>query len=49
MGDTKQHYSVERGEALRNVIEHSGTPVLRLAEVLRQRNEADRRFSRLLA
>ena len=49
VGDTKQHYSVERGDALRNVIEHSGTPVVRLAEVLRQRNAADRRFSRLLA
>jgi conjugative relaxase-like TrwC/TraI family protein len=49
VGDTKQHYSVERGDALRNIIEHSGTPVVRLAEVLRQRNEADRRFSRLLA
>jgi conjugative relaxase-like TrwC/TraI family protein len=49
VGDTKQHYSVERGDALRNVIEHSGTPVVRLTEVLRQRNEADRRFSRLLA
>ena len=49
VGDTKQHYSIERGDALRNLIEHSGTPVVRLAEVLRQRNEADRRFSRLLA
>lgn len=49
VGDTKQHYSVERGDALRNVIQHSGTPVVRLAEVLRQRSEADRRFSRLLA
>ncbi|MEO6993099.1 MAG: MobF family relaxase [Lacunisphaera sp.] len=49
VGDTKQHYSVERGDALRNVIEHSGTPVVRLAEVLRQRSEADRRFSGLLA
>jgi conjugative relaxase-like TrwC/TraI family protein len=49
VGDTKQHYSVQRGDALRNVIQHSGTPVVRLAEVLRQRNEADRRFSRLLA
>ena len=49
VGDTKQHYSVQRGDALRNVIERSGTPVVRLAEVLRQRNEADRRFSRLLA
>lgn len=49
VGDTKQHYSVQRGDALRNVIKHSGTPVVRLAEVLRQRNEVDRRFSRLLA
>lgn len=49
VGDTKQHYSVQRGDALRNVIKHSGTPVVRLSEVLRQRNESDRRFSRLLA
>lgn len=49
VGDTKQHYSVERGDALRNVIDHSGAPVVRLAEVLRQRNESDRQFSRLLA
>lgn len=49
VGDTKQHYSVERGDALRNVIKHSHTPVVRLAEVLRQRDEGDRRFSRLLA
>lgn len=49
VGDTKQHYSVQRGDALRNIIRHSGTPIVRLAEVLRQRNEADRRFSRLLA
>lgn len=49
VGDTKQHYSVQRGDALRNVIKHSGIPVVRLTEVLRQRSEADRRFSRLLA
>ena len=49
VGDTKQHYSLQRGDALRNVIKHSGTPVVRLAEVLRQRSDADRRFSRLLA
>lgn len=49
VGDTKQHYSVQRGDAMRNVIKHSGTPVVRLAEVLRQRSESDRRFSRLLA
>jgi conjugative relaxase-like TrwC/TraI family protein len=49
VGDTKQHYSVQRGDALRNVIRHSGTPVVRLSEVLRQREETDRQFSRLLA
>jgi conjugative relaxase-like TrwC/TraI family protein len=49
VGDTKQHYSVQRGDALRNVIRYSGTPIVRLSEVLRQRTEADRRFSRLLA
>ena len=49
VGDTKQHYSVQRGDALRNVIEHARLPVTRLSEVLRQRKEADRVFSRLLA
>jgi conjugative relaxase-like TrwC/TraI family protein len=49
VGDTKQHYSVQRGDALRNVIKHTTTPVVRLSEVLRQRDEADRQFSRLLA
>lgn len=49
VGDTKQHYSVQRGDALRNVIKHTTTPVVRLSEVLRQRDEADRHFSRLLA
>ncbi len=49
VGDTKQHYSVERGDALRNVVKHAGLPVVRLAEVLRQRRESDRQFSRLLA
>jgi conjugative relaxase-like TrwC/TraI family protein len=49
VGDTKQHYSVQRGDAFRNVIKHSGTPVVRLSEVLRQRGENDRQFSRLLA
>lgn len=49
VGDTKQHYSVQRGDALRNVIRNSGTPVVRLSEVLRQREEKDRQFSRLLA
>ena len=49
VGDTKQHYSVQRGDAMRNVVRNSGTPVVRLSEVLRQREEKDRHFSRLLA
>jgi conjugative relaxase-like TrwC/TraI family protein len=49
VGDTKQHYSVQRGDALRNVIRLSDLPVVRLSEVLRQRSESDRQFSRLLA
>lgn len=49
VGDTKQHYSVQRGDALRNLVRHSDMPVTRLTEVRRQRHDADRRFSRLLA
>jgi ATP-dependent exoDNAse (exonuclease V) alpha subunit len=49
VGDTKQHYSVQRGDALRHIVEHTHTPVVRLAEVLRQREEPDRRLSPLLA
>jgi conjugative relaxase-like TrwC/TraI family protein len=49
VGDTKQHYSVQRGDALRNVIRLSDLPLVRLSEVLRQRGESDRQFSRLLA
>ncbi|MES1194698.1 MAG: AAA family ATPase, partial [Opitutus sp.] len=49
VGDTKQHYSVQRGDAMRHVIRHSKTPVVRLSEVLRQRDERDRHFSRMLA
>ena len=49
VGDTKQHYSIERGDAVRHVIEHTHTPTVRLTEVLRQREEPDRRLSELLA
>jgi len=49
VGDTKQHYSVQRGDGLRHVIEHTHTPTVRLSEVLRQRGEPDRKLSRLLA
>jgi len=49
VGDAKQHYSIQRGDALRNVVQRSDVPVVRLSEVLRQREEPDRHFSRLLA
>src|SRR5690606_27298604 len=49
VGDTKQHYSIERGDALCHVIENTHTPAVRLTEVLRQREEPDRRLSELLA
>lgn len=49
VGDTKQHYSVRQGDALRNVVKHTHTPVVQLSEVLRQRAEPDRRFSEMLA
>jgi conjugative relaxase-like TrwC/TraI family protein len=49
VGDVKQHYSVQRGDALRNVIRQADLPVVRLSEVLRQRDDSDRRFSRMLA
>jgi ATP-dependent exoDNAse (exonuclease V) alpha subunit len=39
VGDIKQHYSVQREDALRNVIRNTNTPVVRLSEVLRQRRE----------
>ncbi len=49
VGDAKQHYSVQRGDALRSVVRLSDLPIVRLSEVLRQRRESDRQFSRLLA
>lgn len=49
VGDAKQHTSVQRGDALRNLIRQTDYPVVRLTEVLRQRTDADRRLSRLLA
>ncbi|MDX2187165.1 MAG: MobF family relaxase [Opitutaceae bacterium] len=49
IGDTKQHYSVERGDALRNILERSPIDPVRLSEVLRQKSEDDRKFSRHLA
>ncbi len=49
VGDTKQHQSVERGDALRGLVERAGVASVRLSEVLRQRGEGNRKFSRLLA
>jgi len=49
VGDTKQHYSVERGDGLRNLVTKAELSVIRLSEVLRQRAEDDRKFSRMLA
>lgn len=49
VGDTKQHYCVQRGDGLRNVVKNAGLPIVRLTEVLRQRNQWDRNFSRMLA
>lgn len=49
VGDTKQHFAVERGDALRQMVRYSGLPVVRLSEVLRQRDDRDRQFARLLA
>jgi len=48
VGDPKQHYSVQRGDALRHVQKYAPVPVVRLSEVLRQRDPADREISRLL-
>lgn len=44
----KQHTSVQRGDALRHVVKHAQLPVVRLSEVLRQRDPADREISKLL-
>lgn len=49
VGDIKQHASVNRGDALRNILYHANLPVVLLSEVLRQRSEVDRRYSRLMA
>jgi len=48
VGDPKQHFSVQRGDALRHVVKHARLPVVRLSEVLRQSDPADREISRLL-
>lgn len=48
VGDTKQHEAIERGNALRNLVEGAKLPVARLASVKRQKDEVQRRISELL-
>ncbi len=43
------NYSVQRGDALRHIVEHTHPPLVRLSEVLRQREESDRKLSQMLA
>ena len=49
VGDTKQHESVERGSALRNLIESGLVEPQRLHGVRRQRDYDHRKLARLLA
>ncbi len=49
VGDIKQHESVERGSALRNVIDSKIIKPERLTDVRRQRAEAHRKVAKLLA
>ena len=49
VGDTKQHNSVEAGDALRCLQMHTDTPRYRLTEIRRQKDPDYRRAVRLLA
>ncbi len=49
VGDTKQHESVERGNALRSIVESGLIKPARLLDVRRQRREQHRKIARLLA
>ncbi|MDP1581216.1 MAG: MobF family relaxase, partial [Candidatus Didemnitutus sp.] len=49
VGDTKQHTSVEAGDALRCLQRYAGVPVARLSVIRRQQNPAFREAVRLLA
>ncbi len=49
VGDTKQHESVERGSALRNVIDSKIIKPERLMDVRRQQQEEHRQLAKLLA
>jgi conjugative relaxase-like TrwC/TraI family protein len=48
VGDTKQHEAVERGNALRNLVEGSKLPVARLSTVRRQRSAQQKEITELL-
>ncbi len=49
VGDTKQHESVERGSALRNLIDSKYVTPVRLSKVRRQRQAGHRKLAKLLA
>jgi conjugative relaxase-like TrwC/TraI family protein len=49
VGDTKQHESVERGNALRLLIDEANVPAARLSTVKRQRSVEHKRLSEMLA
>ncbi len=49
VGDTKQHESVERGSALRNLIDSNYVSPVRLSNVRRQQQPGHRRLAKLLA
>lgn len=49
VGDTKQHSSVEAGDALRALQAYASIPVIRLKEIRRQRNPEYRRAVEFLA
>ena len=49
VGDTKQHESVERGSALRNLIDSKYVTPVRLSKVRRQQQAGHRKLAKLLA
>jgi conjugative relaxase-like TrwC/TraI family protein len=49
VGDTKQHESVERGSALRNLIDSKYVTPVRLSKVRRQHQAGHRKLAKLLA
>lgn len=49
VGDTKQHESVERGNALRNLIEGAKLPIAQLTSVRRQKSPEQKQIAETLA